>query len=41
MGLIADLDLWYQEHENNLGVHDKEVQQALNTVQNAMDMVGD
>lgn len=37
---MNDLDKWFKEHEEDLGVHKEEVTKAIDTIQNAMDMVG-
>ena len=39
--LTEDLDNWFNEHEEGLGVHKKECKDAISTLQSAMSMVGD
>ena len=41
MGLTQELDKWFEEHSKDLGVHKKECQDAISTLQSAIDMVGD
>ena len=41
MSLIQDLDNWIQDHEHELGNNKQEVIQAIDTIQNTMDDVGD
>ena len=41
MGLMTDLDEWFNEHEEDFGVHRGEVARGIKAISNAIDMVGE